>query len=398
MKQGFFRIFVLSLIGLSLASFVLAQDAADRDRRAANAASSIYVVSAKAGGINFVAGKVAVARTDGKSGYLVKGDELEIGDRVSTGADGKVEILLNPGSYVRLGENTEFEFLTTSLDDLRVSVKRGNAIFEVLADNEFRVAVAAPKADFYLIKSGVYRVDVPGDGTSRLEVWRGRAQVGDGQSELLKNGLSAIVGASGQTTIAKFDRDDKDSLEMWSKDRAKELAKINSRLNRRDLRSSLMSSSRGWSIYDAFGLWVYDPFSRTRCFLPFGFGWKTPYGYYYGRDLWDMQLPWIYYNPPVRNQQQQSPIQPGPANANMTARQGRSRSDIDSAASERETTARTPRSVPPFMNIQRDVHIDRGPVRNDGPMMPASAPPAIIGFPTSAPPADTMTAKPRRGN
>jgi ferric-dicitrate binding protein FerR (iron transport regulator) len=412
MKQGLFKTFAICAVSLALAAVSFAQQQQqpeerpdEREKRAASAATSIYVISAKAGGVNFVSGKVAVARKDATSGYLVKGDELEIGDKVSTGAGGMAEILLNPGSYVRLGENTEFEFVTTSLENLKVNIKRGDAIFEVLADNDFRVAVAAPKADFYLIKSGVYRVNVSSDGSgasARLEVWKGRAQVGDGASEFLKNGQSATVVNGGQATIAKFDRDEKDSLEVWSKERAKELAKINSRLNRRDLRNSLLAT-RGWSVYDAFGLWVYDPFSRTRCFLPFGYGWSSPYGYWFGRDLWAMQLPWwVYYAPPIRTQQ------PVTVDPNTTAKPVRGNQPVRETGSADPTTARPVRSAapPPFMNIQRDFNtIDRGSIRGGrdneiirGGGGSTSTPVTVApASPTSAPASDT-SAKPSRGN
>ena len=412
MKQGLFKTFAICAVSLALATVSFAQQQQEeqqneRENRAAAAATSIYVISAKAGGVNFVSGKVAVARKDAKSGYLVKGDELEIGDKVSTGAGGMAEILLNPGSYARLGENTEFEFVTTSLENLKVNIKRGSAIFEVLADNDFRVAVAAPNADFYLIKSGVYRVNVSstenGATTAGLEVWKGRAQVGDGASELLKNGQSATVAGGGQAAIAKFDRDDKDSLEIWSKERAKELAKINSRLNRRDLRNSLLST-RGWSVYDAFGLWVYDPLSRSRCFLPFGYGWSSPYGYWFGRDLWAMQLPWwVYYAPPVRNQA--PPVTVDPNTTAKPARGGNQTSRETRSADSTIARPVRPAAPPPFMNIQRDFGtIDRGSVRgrdNDG-MGGSTSSPMIVApslpSPTSARPSSDTSARPSRGN
>ena len=63
-------------------------------------------------------------RTDA-AGCFFKGDTLEIGDRVSTADDGKAEILLNPGSYLRLGGHSAFEFKTTSLDDLQIRLRFG---------------------------------------------------------------------------------------------------------------------------------------------------------------------------------------------------------------------------------------------------------------------------------
>jgi hypothetical protein len=106
--------------------FVAALAVAQNDTISA-AAGDRYVISAKAGGVNFVEGTVAVVRKSGRSGVLLKGDTLEIGDRVSTAENGKVEILLNPGSFLRLGGTSAFEFNNTSLDELEIRLDSGSA-------------------------------------------------------------------------------------------------------------------------------------------------------------------------------------------------------------------------------------------------------------------------------
>jgi hypothetical protein len=294
MKKNLLFVLSIAVTGLLLSAVVFAQD-----DRVVSAAGDMYVISAKAGGVNHVEGKVSVARKNGTSGYLIKDDKLEIGEKVITGADGKAEILLNPGSFVRLGGNSGFEFVTTDLDNLKLKLTSGSAILEVYADDEFKVTVAIPKADIELTRSGVYRIDVRADGSGRISVWKGRVFVGDDQAEV-KSGRSAIV--SGVTaTVSKFDRDNKDELDIWSQNRAKEAAKINARLQRDRLRNTLLNSFNrgGWNLYNSFGLWVFDPFTRRWCFLPFGQGWDSPYGYGYGFDLWYCRLPrYIYTQPP----------------------------------------------------------------------------------------------------
>ena len=91
MKKYTRAIFLL-VIGISATGFALAQAGTPKIL-----ASDKYLISAKAGGVNFTEGAVNVIRADGKSGLLMKGDQIEIGDRVSTGSDGRVEVLLNPG-------------------------------------------------------------------------------------------------------------------------------------------------------------------------------------------------------------------------------------------------------------------------------------------------------------
>src|SRR4051812_3577416 len=215
------RIFWNSVtICLAMTIFAAVSSAQNKNNeKAATAASSIYVISASAGGVNYTSGAVEVAKKDGKDGkdgkggYLYKGDTVEVGDKVSTTADGRAEILLNPGSYLRLSENSRFEFASTSLDDLKVKLQSGSAIFEVVADNHFKVTVEAGRDAFYLIKSGIYRVDAGPDGGGKISVWKGLAQAG---TSTVKGGQFATI-SGGQTLVAKFDRDDRSALEIWSK-------------------------------------------------------------------------------------------------------------------------------------------------------------------------------------
>lgn len=301
MKRSFFSLFIVGVMCLTFSTLAAAQN----DNRLSSVVRDTYVISAKAGGVNVVEGKVSVQRAqkNAKSGYLLKGDVLEVGDKVTTGTDGRAEILLNPGSYVRLAENSSFEFVNTSLDDLQVKINRGSAMLEVITDDEFKVGVNTPNARFYIIDSGVYRVDTLADGSGKIAVWKGKAQVGDSNATIVKKGRIATVNGS-EASVEKFDRDEKGTLENWSKDRAEYLAKINSKLQRDDVRNSLISAfdRRGWSMYDNYGLWYYNSFYGSYCFVPFGYGWSSPYGYGFGRDIWYFRLPrYIYYYHPSNN-------------------------------------------------------------------------------------------------
>lgn len=343
MKKNLLYIFSIGFIAVLFCATTV--DAQREDRRTVSAASSLYVISAKAGAVNYVEGKVTVARQEGRSGYLLKGDELEIGDRVSTGAGGKAEILLNPGSFVRLAENSVFEFASTSLEDLQLKLGSGSAMFEVITDDEFTFAVNTPKAKFYIVKSGVYRVDVLEGGAGKIEVWKGRANAGETE---IKSGRQATVTGSQTATLAKFDRDEKDALETWSKSRAKELAKINARLQNSLVRTSLMSSfyQTRWSMYDSYGLWVFSRFHGSYCFLPFGYGWSSPYGYFYPRDIWYYNLPPVIYNPPPPTTTTPSVGAVGAAGATISDKIRNSRSNRESEPA---------RVFAPYQRVQKDI-------------------------------------------
>ena len=66
--------------------------------------NDLRVISARAGGVNLVTGDVRVRRAASADWVtLSTTDELKSGDTVRTGSAGRVEILLNPGSYLRTG-------------------------------------------------------------------------------------------------------------------------------------------------------------------------------------------------------------------------------------------------------------------------------------------------------
>lgn len=286
-----------ALAGLAIAavcaSLALAQTNALR-----SAAGDKYLISAKAGGVNYVEGGVTLRDAAGRMTRMIKGNYVDVGERLETTSDGRAEILLNPGSYLRLGPNSAFAFETTNLDDLRLSVSRGGAVFEVFADEEFRVTVNTPASSFALIRSGVYRVDVNSENSATLSVWKGLATAGLAAQQI-KAGREVTV-SGGNFVAAKFDRDEKDPLDAWSRTRAKEAANTVSQLERRSMRTALMQSfvGRRWNVYDSFGLWVYSPFAGRYCFLPFGYGWSSPYGFDYGTWLGWYQLPPVIYLPP----------------------------------------------------------------------------------------------------
>ncbi len=292
------RVLVVTVISIASSANFFAQDKPN------TALAGQYVVSAKAGGVNYAEGDVTIKRSPDQTSQLRRHDRVEIGERVATGATGKAEILLNPGSYLRIGANTSFEFGSTDLDNLEVKLFSGSSMFEVFATNEFVVTILTPGGSVAIVDSGVYRIDVFTNGVSTLSVFEGKAQVGYKTS--VKAGRSVTLsGAS--ASVVKFDRKNRDELAEWSRSRAKDQAKMTYALKNKQVRESLITSFNGgrWGLFDSFGLWVFDPFRGGYCFLPFGRGWYSPYGYNYGLSLYWFNMP-----PTVRYYHPTSPVVP----------------------------------------------------------------------------------------
>lgn len=309
MKRIFGLTFLVTILSLSVAVSASAQSSKKN-----SPVAEAYVITAKAGGVNFVSGNVSVYRRNKTTTLLIKGSQLETGDEVKSAADGKAEILLNPGSFVRLAPDSALFFVSNSLDDLQVKVARGSAIFEVVATKDFKIDVTTPQSGFSIIKSGIYRVDVAESGVAKIEVWKGKAQLNGSTTAVLKGGQTSALDA-GQVAVVKFDRDDKDDFELWSKVRAKELAKLNDALLSRQMNRSLISYSNAfdassYSPRGGFGLWVQDPLSRSYCFLPYGYGYNSPYGYGYNRSVWSSQSPQNPYNNQNNAYNAQQPYNP----------------------------------------------------------------------------------------
>ena len=274
-KNGLRMLCALALVGCA-ATFTGARD---RDQA--------RVISAKAGGVNHVAGDVSVRRagaTEWKG--LTASDDLKSGDAVRTGADGRAEILLNPGSYLRLGRDTEFVFAETSLDRLRLKLSAGSAVVEATgySDIDVLVTVETPEAQVSILRSGLYRFNAARPGATEVFVHDGRASV---RGALVKGGqFVRVAGVAGAVPASKFDKKQhRDALDLWSRERAKELAQVNARLQRRNV-NTLLAHSRLDDLLYGFGgyvgVWLWSPLSSCYTFLPFSYGgWPSPYGFSY---------------------------------------------------------------------------------------------------------------------
>ena len=248
-----------------------------------------FVISAKAGGINAVTGQAAM-HTKGETDWqqLTVTDDLETGDRVRTAADGRVEILLNPGSYLRLGGDSEVELANNSLANLELRLIRGTAIVEAagVEETQMLINISTPHARLAIDRQGLYRLNVVPDDATELIVRKGRVILGDSHTKI--KGGNKVVFSATTVSVAKLTSEEKKlekdvAIERWSKARAETLAKANSRLNPRSLNSAFSSVDSDFFLsgFGRSGYWLYN--SRAGCytFLPFSYGASSPYGQSY---------------------------------------------------------------------------------------------------------------------
>jgi len=252
-----------------------------------------FGISTKAGGVNFVFGRVALKRGGHTFDQpLTTQDDLAAGDIVRSGVGSCIEVLLSPGSYLRVGENSEFELVDNSTDNLSLKLVKGSAIIEATGadDTELKINIATDHGAVVIVRRGIYRLNAQPDMTELL-VKKGRVLIASSSGEAV-NDRNKITFTRGVATTAKLGLDREDNFDLWSRERAKMLVQANANLSAGVLRGYLASSNweRPLNLLSGSSFWVWSP--AQRCYTLGLFGhrtWLTPYGggywdigFYYG--------------------------------------------------------------------------------------------------------------------
>jgi hypothetical protein len=151
---------------------------------------------------------------------------VQDGQRLRT-AQGHAEILLIPGSFLRLGANSEIEMISAGLANVRLRVTQGSAIVDLMSVFEKdSIRLLAADCEIHFPKPGLYRVNA-GAPAATLLVFRGKAAVDTGGEQREVKGqreLALSEAAAGESE--KLDPKQKDALDEWNEARATALAKM----------------------------------------------------------------------------------------------------------------------------------------------------------------------------
>jgi len=259
------------------------------------------VISARSGLIHYVEGQVYVGDQLVETKYGTFPEVKE--NQTLRTAEGRAEVLLTPGVFLRLGENSSFRMITNRLIDTRLEFLKGSAVVEaeeIGKDNS--VTVVYEDATVHPTKKGVYRLDAE---SSELHVYDGLAEVASGDKNIeVKEGqeISLLTLA-----LKKFDKNETDALNRWSERRAEydSMANIGAA---NSMRASLYDGYSGdpsvipggwyWNsmlgmygfvpgmggmFYGAYGYPYFSPFDVDLAFMPGFFYYPGFFGYpYYG--------------------------------------------------------------------------------------------------------------------
>ncbi len=178
------------------------------------------VISAHSGLVHYSDGAVFLddQRVDQAAG---KFDQMNNGSELRT-EQGRAEVLLTPGTFLRVGSNSAIRMLSNKLEDTRVELLRGSAILDQGSDTlaDTSVTVLYNLDQVRIEKSGRYRFD---SEPPQVKVQDGKVLVtADGKS--IEAVAGDVVPFDGKLTARKLLHDSNsaksgDDLDTWAEAR-----------------------------------------------------------------------------------------------------------------------------------------------------------------------------------
>jgi len=234
------------------------------------------------GSINYIEGMASigtVAVTPSSVGTV----ELDRNQSIATQA-GKVEILLTPGVFLRLADNSSLTMVSPDLANTEVRLDKGRAMVEVLEiRKENNIVIDQGSANIKLLKKGLYDFDAE---RSEVRVFNGSAKVtAANHSVTLGAGQKTILTASSLKVLRFERRQYEDEFYRWSGLRSGFLSEASI-----DAARSYIGPGPGWYGPGWVGWgWYWSPWFGVYTFLPadgifwgpFGWPFYSPIGVYW---------------------------------------------------------------------------------------------------------------------
>jgi hypothetical protein len=147
-------------------------------------------------------------------------------DDVLRSTRGRGEVLLNPGAFLRMRDDSSVRLLSSSLTEPRFEVLSGAVILEIEdIKNVTSVTAVWNGVSVSAAKKGVFRLDT---NPAVLRVFEGEAQVASG-GRSIRVGKGKLLPLGGAWTCARFNVQQVDAFDRWSGRRAVLVARANAR-------------------------------------------------------------------------------------------------------------------------------------------------------------------------
>ena len=226
---------------------------------------------ARPGTVNYVEGQVSISgqSLDAKA---IGSAEVQPGQSLDTQV-GKAEILLTPGAFFRLDDNSSVTMISPSLTDMELRLDKGRAMIEIAELHAQNNLMIVQNGDTALItKTGLYEFD---SDNNQIRVYEGEAVVRHMDKDIqVKSKHQVSLGANASLKPMKFDTQQVDDLYNWSSLRSSYVAEAN------------IDQAQVYGMGNWYGSgWDWDPYFDTYAYIPgdgvyyssFGWGFYSPF-------------------------------------------------------------------------------------------------------------------------
>ena len=278
--------------------------------------------------ISVVAGDVGVKTGDADQVAAAVNAPVEAGDYITSGADGRIEVELDPGNVVRAGADTQIRFTTLDGAADTVQLAQGSVELRVLQTTNDRVAVQTPSADVVPDEPGAYLVTVDSNGATFVTARSGSLDVNSPQgTQTLQPGRTMqIIGNATEPQYKLVDEVAATDFDRWADDRDKALAdssNADTYVNGDMLGAADLDQNGTWQNVSGYGeVWQpndvapdWTPYSDGNWSYEPDYGWTwvaaEPWGwapYHYGGWVY-LSSGWAWVPPPPSEPAVYSPAQ-----------------------------------------------------------------------------------------
>jgi hypothetical protein len=230
------------------------------------------------GAVNFIEGQVTLEGNTLTPGAL-EGVEVAAGQTLSI-AQGKAEVLLTSGAFLRLGDQTAIKMSSQSASNTSVELLRGEAILEVVQPVSGRLEVLDGQARANIQRPGIYEFHASQPavaviaGKARIQENDRSVGLGKGRELTWRGDAAANSGKLARGSLAG------DALYDWSEQRSRTDAVAGS-----DTAQALVGTNP--ANWHGAG-WYWNPFYATWAYLPATYTRSGPFGekYFSARFYW----------------------------------------------------------------------------------------------------------------
>jgi hypothetical protein len=245
------------------------------------------------GTLNYIEGQATIG-DEALNAKSVGSADVQDGQSLTTDK-GKAEILLTPGVYLRLGDNSSATMVSNSITNTQVALNQGEAMLEV--DEIYpqnNIVISQDGARTRVLKTGLYDFD---EMNHTVRVFDGKADVYAGDHNItVKGGHELALATTGKLKAKGFNKKEvanNDDLYRWSSLRSQYLSEAN-------VNTAQLYYANGWWGPGYWGAgfwggpgWLWNPWYDGFTFMPWDGYLFSPFGWGFYSPYWAYRAPFV---------------------------------------------------------------------------------------------------------